>query len=191
MAAAADGDRDARRRLFEVYREVAYRVARRITGQHDDALDVVQNGFIKAFEKLADFQRDSSFKTWLLRIVTNQALDWLRSRKVRFSVSIDGTRDAAAGPTLPAEAEHGNPGGALERAELSQRLQLAIDALPADQRSVFVLHAAGDMTYGQIAEILGIPVGTVMSRLYHARRRLRERLPDLAPPGTVPADDQR
>jgi RNA polymerase sigma-70 factor (ECF subfamily) len=73
------------------------------------------------------------------------------------------------------------PGDELERGELAGRLRRAIEALPPDQRAVFALYATGDMTYGQIAEALGIPIGTVMSRLYHARRRLHEMLPDLAP----------
>jgi len=181
VADAVRGDREARRALFERYREAAYGTAYRITGRMEDALDVVQDSFISAFENLGRFQGQASFKTWLLRIVANRALDLLRSRKVRLATSLDG--DEESGPQ-PAAAE-APAGTALEQDELSERLQRALESLPPDQRAVFALYATGDMTYGQIAEVLGIPVGTVMSRLFHARRRLRAALPDLAPEPTT------
>ena len=183
---AAAGDRDARRELFERHREAAYRVGLRVTGRHEDALDVVQDGFIQAFERLESFQRDASFKTWLLRIVTNRALDLLRARKVRIAASFDADSDAAAEPAAEASIEGSNRSNqgvsdALERRETADRLQDSLEKLPPDQRAVMALYASGDMTYGQIAEVLGVPVGTVMSRLYHARRELRADLEDLAP----------
>jgi RNA polymerase sigma-70 factor (ECF subfamily) len=177
---AAAGDREARRELFERFREAAYRVALRITGRAEDALDVVQDSFIRAFDRLVDFQRDAGFQTWLLRIVSNRSLDLLRARKVRLALPLDSGDDelryepAAADPlTLP--------GAELERGELAERLRRVIETLPPDQRAVFALYATGELTYGQIAEALGIPIGTVMSRLFHARRKLQAALPDLAP----------
>jgi RNA polymerase sigma-70 factor (ECF subfamily) len=181
VARAARGDRDARRELFDRHRDPAFRVALRITGNEQDALDVVQDSFIKAFESLAGFQQDAGFSTWFLRIVTNRALDLLRHRKVRLAVPLE--RDD--GPLPPASlARNGQqPGANLERQETGARIQQAIDMLPPEQKSVFALYATGDLTYGQIAEIVGVPIGTVMSRIYHARRRLRDMLPDLAPEG--------
>lgn len=176
---AAEGDRDARRELFERHRESAFRVALRITGSRHDALDVVQDSFIKAFDGLEDFQRDAAFGTWLLRIVTNRALDHLRRQKVRLAVSLDAD-DQGVGNTI-SRPDDERPGEALERREQAERLRQAIDKLPPEQRAVFALYASGDVTYGQIAEIVGVPIGTVMSRLHHARRRLREMLADLAP----------
>ncbi len=178
LNAAASGDQDARRELFERYREPAYRAAYRITGRAEDALDVVQDSFIAAFSKLDSFQRESSFRTWLLRIVTNRALDLLRARRVRLAVSLD--RDDDQRPLVPARPAESSAGARLERAELAAQLRRALEALPPDQRAVVALYAEGDMTYGQIAEVLGIPIGTVMSRLHHARLRLRAALPDLA-----------
>ncbi|MCK4343082.1 MAG: sigma-70 family RNA polymerase sigma factor [Phycisphaerae bacterium] len=179
---AATGDREARRELFERHRAAAYRVALRITRREEDALDVVQDSFIRAFDRLADFQRESGFKTWLLRIVSNKALDLLRARKVRLAISLN-RGDETPGLELPAADAGHRPGRQLERRELAERLHQALAALSAEQRAVFALYAGGDMTYGEIAEVLGIPIGTVMSRLYHARRRLHELLPDLAPGG--------
>lgn len=182
---AAKGDRDARRELFERHREAAYRVALRVAGRHEDALDVVQDAFIKAFDRLGEFQREAKFRTWLLRIATNRALDLLRSRKVRLAVSIDGGRDDERGPVLPDDADQTHVGREIEDRELADRLNSAIESLPPDQRAVFALYASGDMTYGQIAEVLGTPIGTVMSRLYHARKKLHGMLADLAPSGVT------
>lgn len=182
--AAAAGERDARRALFEAYREAAYRVALRITGREEDALDVVQDAFIKAFDGLTGFQRESGFKTWLLRIATNRALDVLRARKVRLAVSLeggDGSEDVATDAHTP--VDDATPGDSMERVELEQRLQRAIEALPPDQKSVFSLFALKGLTYGEIADVVGIPIGTVMSRLFHARKKLHGMLADLMPEG--------
>ncbi len=177
--AAARGDAAARQSLFERYREVAYRVALRITGRHEDALDAVQDGFIRAFDGLAEFQREAGFQTWLLRIVSNRALDLVRARRVRLAVPLNADDEDGRAAVL-ADERSPRPGAALEQGELAERLRAAIEALPPDQRAVFALYATGELSYGQIAEALGIPIGTVMSRLFHARRRLYEKLPDLA-----------
>ena len=178
---AAAGDREARRALFERYRDDAYRVALRITGRPADALDVVQDAFIRAFESLADFQGRARFRTWLLRIVANRARDLLRSRRVRQAVSLDADESENGAPQVAGADPPASD--AAERRERAERIRAAVQSLPEAQRVVFALYATGEMTYGQIAEVLGIPVGTVMSRLYHARRRLAELLADLAPPG--------
>jgi|YNPBryantNP2012_1023418.scaffolds.fasta_scaffold10503_3 RNA polymerase sigma-70 factor (ECF subfamily) len=177
---AAAGDREARRALFERHREAAYRTALRITAREEDALDVVQDAFIRAFERLAEFQRDSGFRTWLLRIVVNRALDVLRARKVRATAPLDDGRGLAEAQFLRHDDE-GRPEVQFARGELAARVRAAVATLPPEQRAVLALYATGEMTYGEIADALGIPIGTVMSRLYHARRRLFELLPDLAP----------
>jgi RNA polymerase sigma-70 factor (ECF subfamily) len=181
LDAAAAGDRDARRQLFERYRDAAYQVAFRVTGRMEDALDVVQDSFITAFEKLAGFARESGFKTWLLRIATNRALDLLRSRKVRLGVALEAADDDSASPQIAAPMFADRAMAGLEQRELGERLRQAIETLPPEQQAVFSLYAAGEMTYGQIADVLQVPIGTVMSRLFHARRRLWTLLPDLVP----------
>jgi RNA polymerase sigma-70 factor (ECF subfamily) len=185
---AAQGEREARRELFERHRDAAYRVALRVTGRPEDALDVVQDSFIKAFERLGDFQQAAGFKTWLLRIVTNRALDLLRARKVRLAVPLDGGDDEPRFEPAAAD-ENQRPGARLEQHELAERLQQAVESLPPEQRAVFALYATGEMTYGQIAEAVGIPIGTVMSRLHHARRRLHKLLEDLAPSRMTTEDE--
>ena len=147
----------------------------------------MQDSFIKAFERLGEFQHEARFQTWFLRIVTNRALDVLRARKVRFAVSLDGSNDDDPGPGVAVPEQPAHPSRPLEARELADDLQQALESLPPEQRAVFALYATGEMTYGQIAETLGVPIGTVMSRLYHARRRLRELLEDLAPNGKTGA----
>ncbi len=177
---AARGDSAAQRSLFEQFRDAAYHTAFRVTGRHEDALDVVQDAFIRAFERLAEFQRESGFKTWLLRIVTNRALDLLRARKVRFAAAIT-TDDEKVGAE-PVEPEfRSDPSRNTEAAELASKLQAAIESLPPDQRAVFALYSTGEMSYGEIAAAVGVPIGTVMSRLFHARQKLQDKLGDHAP----------
>ncbi len=181
LADAMAGVPEARRLLFERYRTPAYQVALRVTGRNEDALDVVQDSFIAAFEKLDRFERDASFKTWFLRIVTNRALDLLRARRVRLAVPLEKAAEDEAAPQLAVSDTEARGLDRLAQRELAARLQAAVAALPPEQKAVFGLYATGDMTYAEIAEVLGVPIGTVMSRLFHARRRLRELLPDLAP----------
>lgn len=191
IARAARGAQDAQRVLFERYREAAYRAAFRITGRHEDALDVVQDAFIRAFDRLTEFSGDASFKTWLLRIAANRALDVLRARKVRLATPLDAGSDDGPRLSLADGLPANRPDAGLEQHELAARLQAAIETLPLEQRTVFALYASGDLTYGNIAEVLGIPVGTVMSRLYHGRRRLAQLLPDLAPGGEAADVDDK
>lgn len=178
---AAGGDTFAQHALFERFRDIAYQTAFRVTSRNEDALDIVQDAFIRAFARLSEFQRESGFKTWLLRIVTNRALDLLRARKVRLATSID-TDEGDQRRYEPAESESkSDPSWNLEKSEVSARLQIAIESLPPDQRAVFALYSTGEMSYGEIAAAVGVPIGTVMSRLFHARQKLQEKLADLVP----------
>jgi RNA polymerase sigma-70 factor, ECF subfamily len=171
---AVAGDRGALDELFARYRLVAYRVAHRLLGNEADALDAVQEAFIKALVHLPSFQGRSSFKTWMLRVVSNAALDLGRQRGRHNAVSLDGMpanyREECE-PLLP-----GNANRELERQDLRHKIYEALEKLPLAQRQTFVLHAEAELSYREVAETLGISIGTVMSRLYYARLRLRELL---------------
>jgi RNA polymerase sigma-70 factor (ECF subfamily) len=171
LAQAALGDRDAQDELFRRYRSVAYRVAYRLLGNEADALDAVQEAFVKALTHLPGFQGRSSFKTWLLRVVSNASLDLGRQRGRREAISFD-----AMGPKLREDNEplvHDATGRDLERADLRRLLQEALAELPPAQRQTFVLHAEAGLSYREVAGVLNISIGTVMSRLYYARQKLR------------------
>jgi RNA polymerase sigma-70 factor, ECF subfamily len=168
---AIAGERASLDELFRRYRTVAYRVAHRLLGNEADALDAVQEAFIKALVHLPSFQGRSSFKTWFLRVVSNAALDLGRQRSRRETLSLDGL-----GSKFREECEpllHPDPARELERLDLRRKLHEALAELPAAQRQTFVLHAEAELSYREVADSLGISIGTVMSRLYYARQRLR------------------
>ena len=171
LTQAVAGEREALEELFRRYRLVAYRVAHRLLGNEADALDAVQEAFVKALVHLPSFQGRSSFKTWMLRVVSNAALDLGRQRGRRETLSMDGL-----GQKHREECEpqiHAEPTRELERQDLRHQLQEALAQLPVAQRQTFVLHAEAELSYREVAETLGISIGTVMSRLYYARQRLR------------------
>jgi RNA polymerase sigma-70 factor, ECF subfamily len=170
LSRLAGGDRQALEELFTRYRLVAYRVAYRLLGNEADALDAVQDGFLKALTHLSGFQGRSSFKTWLLRVISNAALDLGRQRGRREVISLDVARPREyEGDPLTED----NASAGLERADLRRALDRALALLPEAQRRTFILHADAELSYREVAEVLGISIGTVMSRLYYARQKLR------------------
>jgi RNA polymerase sigma-70 factor (ECF subfamily) len=175
------GRREALDELFRRHRLLAYRVAYRLLGNEADALDAVQEGFVKVLVHLESFQRRSTFKTWLLRVISNAALDLGRQRGRQELLSIDATDAKDREGPLPLVDE--NPAGGLERADLRLLIDEALAILPETQRRTFVLHADADLSYREVAEVMGISIGTVMSRLYYARQKLRAFLARRLPVG--------
>jgi RNA polymerase sigma-70 factor (ECF subfamily) len=176
----AAGEREALEELFRRYRQPAYRVAYRLLGNEADALDALQEGFVKALTHLQSFQGRSSFKTWLLRVVSNAALDMGRQRGRRETMSLDGAEGRElAHPHLLASEDVGRR---LEQADLRTILDQALASLSDVQRQTFVLYADAELSYREVADALGISIGTVMSRLYYARQKLRACLNEQAMP---------
>jgi RNA polymerase sigma-70 factor (ECF subfamily) len=171
LARYAAGERTALEELFGRYRLLAYRVAFRLLGHEADALDAVQDGFVKALTHLESFQGRSLFKTWLLRVVSNTALDLGRQRGRRETLSLDFPEAGNSEHLHPVVAV--DPTQGLERADLRRVLDRALATLPEAQRQTFVLHAEAELSYREVADVLGISIGTVMSRLYYARLKLR------------------
>jgi RNA polymerase sigma-70 factor (ECF subfamily) len=169
---ARGGDAPAREELFRRHFGVAYRVAHRLLGHDQDALDAVQDGFLKALRRLDDFDGRSGFRTWLLRVVTNAALDLGRRRRRRPAVSLDDN------PTDLAIADGEDPSKGLQGEDLRQILNTAMARLSPRIRATFVLFAEAGLSYKEIAEAQNVPIGTVMSRLNFARRKLQSYLGD-------------
>jgi len=167
--------------LFRRYRLVAYRVAYRLLGNEADALDAVQEGFVKVLMHLGSFEGRSTFKTWLLRVISNAALDLGRQRGRQDFLSLDAPdledREGVQPLVEP------NAGLGLERADLRGLLNEALAVLPEPQRRTFILHADAELSYREVAEVMGISIGTVMSRLYYARQKLRAYLARRLPVG--------
>ena len=175
IAAAQQGDLPAFNQLILRYQNLAYNVAYRILGDPDLAADATQDAFIKAYKALDSF-RGGSFKPWLMRIVTNTCYDYLRSARRKPSDSLDETLENS-GENSPRLHDKGEgPESYVERQELSQMIQWAINQLNEDQRTVVTLVDIQGFSYEETADILGISIGTVKSRLSRARARLRDLL---------------
>ena len=172
IAETRAGRTDAFGTLVHRYQDRLYPTALRLTGRAEDALDLLQDAFLRAFQKLGGFHGDSSFYTWVYRIMVNLALSERRKRSPRLF-----RRDPAAMPVDPAApAESTDPAAGLERAEREAMVQAALGRLAPDHRAVVVMKEFDGLRYDEIAEALGVPVGTVRSRLHRARSDLRESL---------------
>jgi RNA polymerase sigma-70 factor (ECF subfamily) len=177
LRAVLAGDPTAYRGLVEKYQNRVYGMVYGMLRNREDARDVTQDAFVKAYNNLGSFRLESSFYTWLYRIAMNLAIDLARKQKRRKTSSFEdevGTRDETGGID---EIHHqDNPRRALERKELYARIMEALDKLPDDQRQVVLLRELEGLSYKEIAEVMDIPEGTVMSRLFYARRKLQQLL---------------
>ena len=181
VARARAGDHEAFRVLVERYQTRVFRLALRILRDEELARDAVQETFVKVYGALRKFEGRSGFYTWLYRLAYNQCLDMRRRDRFGSRVSLIEERalEQAANeeiPAAPLQAQLAGPGLEYERSELRQLLSDAIATLPEDARNTFVLRDVDGLSYAEIAEVLGIPKGTVMSRLHYARRKLQESL---------------
>ena len=176
---AAKGDHEAFRVLVERYQGRAYGLALRVMRDEEQARDVVQEAFLKAYRSLDRFEGRSSFYTWFYRVVMNLCIDAKRRQPPGRMVEWDEGHalETPVGTGLdavdPVRQQASGPAGDLERAELRETIRRAIEALPDDARQSLLLREVDGLGYSEIAKSLGIPKGTVMSRLHHARRRLR------------------
>jgi len=192
---AQAGDHDAFRILVERYQGRAYGLALRILRNEEQAKDAVQDSFLKVYRSLDRFEGRAGFYTWLYRIVMNQCLDHKRRDKSDREVewndeSAVGVLDASELAASPAgrDADREAPDVAIERSEIRQAVARAINALPEDARRTIQLREIDGLSYKEIAEVMGIPKGTVMSRLHYARQRLRELLQEAGIDPTAAGD---
>jgi RNA polymerase sigma-70 factor (ECF subfamily) len=177
LALARQGDAKAFNELLERYERKIFRLALHITQNREDAEDVLQETFLKAYEHLDQFQGNSKFYTWIVRIAVNQALMKLRKRKSDRSVSIDETIDTGE-DTVAREiaAWDENPEERYGREELNRILDSAVEGLAPIYRAVFVLRDVEELSTEETAEALDLSVPAVKSRLLRARLQLRDKL---------------
>jgi RNA polymerase sigma-70 factor (ECF subfamily) len=168
---ARERDPGAREELFQRYRGDAYRVAYRLLGHEQDAMDVVQESLLKAFSGLEEFDGRSGFRYWFMRIVSNTALDWGRRRKRRPALNIGDGMGSYAEPACDDD-----PSRRLHQQDLRRTLDAALARLTPKIRSTFVLFAEVGLSYKEIAETQEVPIGTVMSRINAAREKLQQSL---------------
>jgi RNA polymerase sigma-70 factor (ECF subfamily) len=177
VQAAKNGDLEAFSELVRRYDRNIFRIAQHITHNEEDAQDVVQDAFLKAYRNLGQFQGQSKFYTWLVRIAVNEALMRLRKRRTDRTVSLDEDVETEEG-TMPREVADWspNPEQIYGQSELGDILRKTIQGLPQGFRTVFVLRDIEGLSTEETAEMLGLSVPAVKSRLLRARLQLRERL---------------
>jgi RNA polymerase sigma-70 factor (ECF subfamily) len=177
VARARAGDDDAFSQLITQYDRKIYRLAKHITESDEDAEDVLQETFLKAYGHLEGFQGNSKFYTWLVRIAVNEALMKLRKRKSSRTVSLDEPVENGDEPVVREIAVwEGNPEQRYSAEELRQILDTAISNLKPSFRTVFVLRDVEELSTEETASLLNLSVPAVKSRLLRARLELRERL---------------
>lgn len=167
------GDISAFEPLVEKYRDRVWRLAYNYLRDREDAWDVAQEGFVRAWQALPSFRGQSAFYTWLFRIVMNVAADRARQRAARGRAF--GTERVSEDEMERTTVSEGDtPEEATARSEQRERIRRALDALPERHRTIIMLSDLEGLSYREIAEVLAIPMGTVMSRLHNARKRLRD-----------------
>ena len=172
IEACRRGDADAFAALFEAHKDKVYSIALRYTGDPAAAMDLAQDAFLKLLSRIQDFRGEAAFETWLYRVVVNACLDYHRRRRKLLPL-VGEFLDLFRSPREGAL-------GALLRDEMQRNVQRTVGRLPSDLRIVVILRYTEELSYEQIGEILGCPVGTVASRLNRAHKILERRLSQYA-----------
>jgi RNA polymerase sigma-70 factor (ECF subfamily) len=172
------GDMASFEELVARYRDKIYARAYSMMRNEEEALDLSQDAWVKGWQRLAQFQGDSSFVTWMTRIVINLCLDQLRKHKRQRAESIEAMEEEG-GVERQMPVHNPNPTAGLERGELRERIERALAQLSVQHRTVLVLHEFEEMEYKEIAKRMNCSIGTVMSRLFYARRRMASLLAGL------------
>lgn len=182
VSRAQAGDLGAFDELVTHYRASVYAMIVNMIRNDADAWDLAQDVFVKAWRALPGFEARAGFFTWLYRIAHNTTYDWLRKKKVRGDVEFDDgvALDAEAG-SVTAPRETTAPDAHLEHRELGDRIEQAIAALSDDHRQVILLKEVEGLSYQEMADVIGCSLGTIMSRLFYARKSLQNMLSDLHP----------
>ncbi len=192
---ARKGDRSALGQLLDHHHNRLYNVALRMVSNRDDAAEITQDAMLKVIQHIADYDGRSKLTTWMIRITMNQAISFLRKRKLRKTTSLDTefsgsgnggstVGDPGEGSALRdrlADDEELGPDQRVQQAEMMDQLHHALNRVEDDFRAILVLRDINEMDYQQISEVLSVPVGTVKSRLFRARLALREEMNKVFP----------
>ena len=189
VARCQKGDRNAFRQLFVRYHRRAFGLALGVVHNPDAAQDVVQEAFLKAHRHLDGFEGNASFYTWLYRIVMNVAIDHLRKQSRSPTVDYDDAvahsdedGGAPGEEAILPQLLAGNPAKELQRKEIREQLQAALAQLSPNHRAVLVMRELDGLSYEEMAKVMKCSKGTIMSRLFHARRNMQKHLLELLGP---------
>jgi RNA polymerase sigma-70 factor, ECF subfamily len=179
VSAAQKGGMTAFEELVARHRDKIYARAFSMMRNEDEAIDLSQEAWVKGWQRLKQFQGESSFVTWMTRIVINLCLDQLRKQKRQRAESIELLEEEGGGVERQMPVVTSNPTEGLERQELRKRIDKALAQLSVEHRTVLILHEFEELEYKEIAKVMGCSIGTVMSRLFYARRKMAALLADL------------
>ena len=188
-----NGDHAAFRVLFDKYHQRVFAVAVGVVKNPQDARDIVQEAFVRVHRHLGGFQGASSFYTWLYRITMNLSIDLHRRKKGTRQVDYDdgiarGESELDDADNILPSYSGSDPSRAQSRKELATRIQAALATLPPYHQQVIVLREVDGLSYEEIAKIMKVPKGTIMSRLFHARRKMQAALADYVAGELTPQD---
>ena len=172
VKAAQRGNMAAFEELLARHRDKIFARAFSMMRHEEEALDLSQEAWVKGWQRLKQFQGESSFATWMTRIVINLCLDQLRKHKRHRAESIEELEEGSGGVERQMPVVATNPTEGLERNELRQRIDKALGQLSYEHRTVLILHEFEDLEYKEIAKRMQCSIGTVMSRLFYARRKM-------------------
>jgi RNA polymerase sigma-70 factor (ECF subfamily) len=175
---AQSGDTAAFRLLVERHQRRVFAIALGLVRDEQDAREIAQEAFLRVYKGLPQFHGGSSFFTWLYRIVTNLSIDLMRkpSRReaeLHFALEVDDSESA-----LVPQTSESDPFDVVRRSQLSERIQRALDVLPPYHRGVILMREVEGLSYEEMAEVMQVSKGTIMSRLFHARKKLQRALAD-------------
>jgi RNA polymerase sigma-70 factor (ECF subfamily) len=175
------GDTQAFNQLVTKYRGKAFAMIYNMVRNEQDAWDLAQDGFLKAWKSIGNFRGQSAFYTWLYRIMSNVSIDWLRKKKIEGAVELDDAielKDIAAGSATSPKAVL-MPDEKIGHDEIRRRIDAALEKLSPEHRAVIVMKEIDGLQYHEIAAALDCSIGTVMSRIFYARKKLQTMLKDL------------
>jgi RNA polymerase sigma-70 factor (ECF subfamily) len=176
------GDQEALKEIFDKYHKKVYRIAYGVVRHREEALDIVQEVFVKLFRSIKNFKGRSRFYTYLYRMVMNTAIDHSRKMGKQFVSSLD-----EEGSFEPSEEIEKGPERTLLHKELEEKVNWAMEKLPAEQRAALLFREVEGLSYQEMADAMGCSIGTVMSRLHYGRKRMQELLKDYVGPPTAKA----
>jgi RNA polymerase sigma-70 factor (ECF subfamily) len=167
------GDQEALKKIYDKYHKKVYRIAYGVVRQREDALDIVQEVFIKLFRSIKNFQGRSHFYTYLYRMVMNTSIDHARKSGKKFASSLD-----EEGSFEPSDGAEKGPERVFLQKELEERVKRAMDKLPAEQKAALIFRDIEGLSYQEMAEAMRCSIGTIMSRLHYGRKKMQELLKD-------------
>lgn len=180
VKSARGGDEESFGELVKMYHERVYGLAYGLVHSADDAQEIAQQTWVKVWNKLRDFKGDAEFFTWVYRVASNASLDHLRHKtRLREDSLVDGVEPQEAFGRERAPSENPRPDREAERAEIRRVFEQALGSLSAEHRLALTLREVDGLSYDEIAKVMKCRKGTVMSRIFYARRAVQEKLKEL------------